>query len=199
MTSMMKERIKMNKLNNIENVFEGLEHGDLNKMIHDEIHIDEYKSKMGDDEDIIVTSFKVASLEAAEDLVNFIEKGYEWVLDADASSGELEDGSYVTFVESERSKKFVNNFLDLLKDLENLTDINSNQWRIRYQKIPGEFTADKEKLMKVIPLTIEDYQNFISNRTRELDQIKTAAGIDVNTKAPKNEFTESIRIAAGLR
>jgi len=189
----------MNKLNNIENVFEGLEHGDLNKMIHDEIHIDEYKSKMGDDEDIIVTSFKVASLEAAEDLVNFIEKGYEWVLDADASSGELEDGSYVTFVESERSKKFVNNFLDLLKDLENLTDINSNQWRIRYQKIPGEFTADKEKLMKVIPLTIEDYQNFISNRTRELDQIKTAAGIDVNTKAPKNEFTESIRIAAGLR
>jgi len=195
----MKERIKMNKLNNIENVFEGLEHGDLNKMIHDEIHIDEYKSKMGDDEDIIVTSFKVASLEAAEDLVNFIEKGYEWVLDADASSGELEDGSYVTFVESERSKKFVNNFLDLLKDLENLTDINSNQWRIRYQKIPGEFTADKEKLMKVIPLTIEDYQNFISNRTRELDQIKTAAGIDVNTKAPKNEFTESIRIAAGLR
>jgi len=195
----MKERIKMNKLNNIENVFEGLEHGDLNKMIHDEIHIDEYKSKMGDDEDIIVTSFKVASLEAAEDLVNFIEKGYEWVLDADASSGELEDGSYVTFVESERSKKFVNNFLDLLKDLENLTDINSNQWRIRYQKIPGEFTADKEKLMKVIPLTIEDYQNFISNRTRELDQIKTAAGIDVNTKAPKNEFTENIRIAAGLR
>jgi len=105
----------------------------------------------------------------------------------------------VTFVESERSKKFVNNFLDLLKDLENLTDINSNQWRIRYQKIPGEFTADKEKLMKVIPLTIEDYQNFISNRTRELDQIKTAAGIDVNTKAPKNEFTENIRIAAGLR
>lgn len=196
--STMKEKIKMNQ-HDIENVFEGLEHGDLNKMVHDEIHIDEYKSKMGDDEDIIVVSFKVASLEAAEDLVNFIEKGYEWVLDADASSGELEDGSYVTFVESERNKKFVGNLLDLLKDLENLTDIKFNQWRIKYQKVPGEFKADKDQLMEIIPLTIEDYQNFISNKTRELDQIKTAAGVDVNTKAPKNEFTESIRIAAGIR
>lgn len=194
--SMMKEKIKMNKLNNL---FEGLEHGDLNKMIHDEVHIDEYKSKMGDDEDIIVTSFKVKSLEAAEDLVNFIEKGYDWVLDADASSGELEDGSYVTFVESERNKKFIGNLLDLLKDLENLADIKFNQWRIKYQKVSGEFAADKEKLMEIIPLTIEDYQKFVSNKTRDLDQIKTAAGVDVNTKAPKNEFTESIRIAAGIR
>jgi len=192
----MKEKIKMNKLNNL---FEGLEHGDLNKMVHDEVHIDEYKSKMGDDEDIIVTSFKVKSLEAAEDLVNFIEKGYDWVLDADASSGELEDGSYVTFVESERNKKFIGNLLDLLKDLENLADIKFNQWRIKYQKVSGEFAADKEKLMEIVPLTIEDYQKFVSNKTRDLDQIKTAAGVDVSTKAPKNEFTESIRIAAGIR
>jgi len=192
----MKEKIKMNKLNNL---FEGLEHGDLNKMVHDEVHIDEYKSKMGDDEDIIVTSFKVKSLEAAEDLVNFIEKGYDWVLDADASSGELEDGSYVTFVESERNKKFIGNLLDLLKDLENLADIKFNQWRIKYQKVSGEFAADKEKLMEIVPLTIEDYQKFASNKTRDLDQIKTAAGVDVSTKAPKNEFTESIRIAAGIR
>jgi hypothetical protein len=180
-------------------ILEGLELGDFNRMIHDEVHIDEYKSKIGDDEDIIVTSFKVKSVEAAEDLVNFVEKGYDWVLDSDASSGELEDGSYVTFIETERNKKFVGNLLDLLKDLENLTDIKFNQWRIKYQKVPGEFAANEEKLMEIIPLTIEDYQNFISNKTRELDQIKTAAGVEVTTKAPKNEFTESIRIAAGLR
>gem|GEM_PF-2270254 len=196
---MTKERIKMNKLNNIDNVFEGLEHGDLNKMIHEEIHIDEYKSKMGDDEDIIVTSFKVGSLEAAEDLVNFIEKGYDWVLDADASSGELEDGSYVTFVESERNKKFIDNLISLLKDLENLTDIKLGQWRIKYHKVPGEYAADKDQLIDIIPLTINEYQKFVSDKTRDLDKIKTAAGVEVNTKAPKNEFTESIRIAAGIR
>ena len=33
------------------------------------------------------------------------EKGYEWVLDADVSSGEMDDGDYLVFVELERTKK----------------------------------------------------------------------------------------------
>ena len=67
---------------------ENLEEGDLKRLVHDELHIDEYKSKMGDDADVCVISFKVAGKEPAIDLVSFIEKGYDWVLDADGSSGE---------------------------------------------------------------------------------------------------------------
>ena len=68
---------------------------DLKDSIGDKIHVDEYKAKMGDDDEIIVISFKSNYKDQAIDLVNFLEKGYEWILDADVSSGELEDGSYV--------------------------------------------------------------------------------------------------------
>ena len=62
--------------------------GDLNRLVHNELHIDEYKSKMGTDEDVCVISFKVSGKEPGADLVSFIEKGYDFVLDADVSSGE---------------------------------------------------------------------------------------------------------------
>jgi hypothetical protein len=32
----------------------------------------------------------------------------------------------------------------------------------------------------------------------ELDKLKAVAGVKVDTKAPKNEYTESLRIAAGI-
>ena len=73
---------------------EGLEKGDLARLVHNELHIDEYKSKMGNDEDMVVVSFKVGGKDPAIDLVNFIEKGYDWVVDADTSAGEMEDGDY---------------------------------------------------------------------------------------------------------
>ena len=59
------------------NITEGLEANDLKRLVHNELHIDEFKSKMGRDEDVVVISFKVTGREPAEDLVNFIEKGYE--------------------------------------------------------------------------------------------------------------------------
>jgi len=67
---------------------ENLEMGDLARLVHNELHIDEYKSKMGTDADVCVISFKVAGKEPSADLVSFIEKGYDFVLDADVSSGE---------------------------------------------------------------------------------------------------------------
>jgi len=54
-------------------------------MMKPTIHVDEFASKLGDDDDIIVVSFFVRSLQAAKDLVTWFEKGYEWVLDADRS------------------------------------------------------------------------------------------------------------------
>ena len=39
---------------------ENLEMGDLTRLVHDELHIDEYKSKMGTDADVCVISFKFA-------------------------------------------------------------------------------------------------------------------------------------------
>ena len=54
---------------------EGLEQGDLDRLVHNKLHVDEFKSKMGSDADIIVLSFKVDGKEPARDLMNFIERG----------------------------------------------------------------------------------------------------------------------------
>ena len=47
--------------------------------------IDSYASKMGSDKDIVVLSLNVESLSPAKDLVRFLERGYDFVLDADSS------------------------------------------------------------------------------------------------------------------
>jgi hypothetical protein len=63
-------------------------------------------------------------------------------------------------------------------------------------------------LRKLIPGTAEEYQRKFGHKDkkseekgddRDLDDMRTAAGIKVKTKAPKNEYTESLRIAAGIR
>ena len=81
----------------------GLRIGDLKDCVDHIFEIDSFKSKMGDDKDIVTLSFSVNEANAADDLMNFIEKGYEFVLDADVTSGEQSDGTYKGFVELERN------------------------------------------------------------------------------------------------
>ena len=100
---------------------EGLEKNDLARLVHTEMHIDEFKSKLGRDEDVVVVSFKVAGKEPATDLVNFIEKGYDWVIDADVSSGEMDDGDYIVFIECERNSDIAKNIIIMMEDVINLT------------------------------------------------------------------------------
>ena len=181
----------------MRNLFEGLETGDLARLIHPELHVDEFKSKLGDDQDVVVLSFKVDSKEPANDLVAFIEKGYEWVLDADISSGEMDDGSYIVFVELDRSDSTPDNIMDLMDDLMSVTDQEISDWRVRYYKAHKETTLSLEALHDLIPLTPEDYEKAYGNT--ELDKLKAIAGVKVTTKAPKNDLTEWLRNVAGIR
>jgi len=112
---------------------EGLEQGDLKRLVHPELHIDEFKSKLGRDEDVCVVSFKIASKEPAADVVSFVEKGYEWVIDADVSSGEMDDGAYLVFVELDRDTKLPVHIIEMMEDLMNLTEQDLGEWRLRYQ------------------------------------------------------------------
>ena len=64
----------------------GLRLGDLKDNVDHIFEIDSFKSKMGTDADIVTLSFSVKEKHAADDLMNFIEKGYPFVLDADANT-----------------------------------------------------------------------------------------------------------------
>jgi hypothetical protein len=178
------------------NLAEGLEQGDLARLVHTELHVDEFKSKLGDDADVIVLSFKVDSKEPAADLVDFIEKGYEWVLDSDLSSGEMDDGSYIVFVELDRNADAADNIMGLMTDLMNVTEQKIEDWRVRYYKARAEKELSLESLKSMIPDSPEEYERKYGSK--EIDELKTAAGIDVDTKAPKNDFTENLRNLAGI-
>ena len=180
-------------------IYEGLEAGDLARLVHDELHIDEYKSKMGNDEDIIVVSFKVGGKDPATDLVNFIEKGYDWAIDADTSAGEMDDGDYVVFLEIERTPAAVEQILELLTDLQELTDNKLSAWRIKYHKKSEVHEATEDSLHRCIPTSPMDYIRLVGKDKDALNQLKAAAGIKIKDKAPDNDFTESIRVAAGIR
>jgi hypothetical protein len=185
------KEIKMFQLN------EGLEQGDLSRLVHTELHIDEFKSKLGRDEDVVVISFKVVGKEPAADLVSFIEKGYTWVIDADVSSGEMEDGDYIVFVEAERDKDIAKNIIEMMQDIMNLTEQELSDWRVRYYTSTKDHALDEESLTEIIPSNPEEYRRKFGNE--ELDSLKSAAGVEVTTKAPKNDYTESLRIASGIK
>ena len=178
-------------------LFEGLEGGDLARLVHPEIHIDEFKSKLGRDEDVVVISFKVTGKEPAADLVSFVEKGYPWVIDADISSGELDDGDYIVFVECDRDESVAENIYSLMDDLMNLTSQDIEEWNVQYQKLGVEHPLTLETLERIIPNSPAEYRRSYGHE--QIDKLKTAAGVKVNTKAPKNDFTESLRIAAGIK
>lgn len=185
--------------NNKPQLNENLEIGDLKRLVHPELHIDQYKSKMGDDADVCVVSFKVSGKEPSADLVAFIEKGYDYVLDADVSSGEKEGGDYLVFVEFDRSSELPEQIMQIMDDLMNLTEQSTDEWRVRYHKSTKDLDLTIESLSQVIPLSAKAYSAKYKEEQNELDSLKTAAGVEVDTVAPKNEFTESLRIAAGLR
>ena len=209
--------IKSKKTNKMQNnnqlhsnpLNENLEHGDLKRLVHTELHIDEYKSKMGDDADVCVVSFKVTGKEPSADMVSFIEKGYNWVLDADVSSGEKEGGDYLVFVELDRTPDLPEQIMQMMEDLMNLTSQEISDWRVRYYKSKEDHDLTEETLEAIIPLTPEAWtakyakdeepEEEPEDITQDLDAMKATAGVPVTTTAPVNDFTESLRVAAGLK
>ena len=175
---------------------EGLEQGDLKRLVHTEMHIDEFKSKLGRDEDVVVISLKVTGKEPAADIVNFVEKGYEWVIDADVSSGEMDDGDYIVFIECDRDPAVASNVMSLMNDLMNLTEQDITEWRVRYRSGRDHELTEKN-LQDMIPKTPQEYREQFGHQ--EIDKLKAAAGVKVTTKAPKNDSTENLRIAAGIK
>lgn len=176
---------------------ENLEQGDLKRLVHPKLHIDQYKSKMGDDQDICVVSVKIKGKEPANDLVSFIEKGYDSVLDADVSTGELEDGDYLVFIELDRNKELPEQIYSLVKEINNLTEQKIEEWTVLYHKDKTEEPLTIAVLERVIPTSPEEYEIKVGNT--EINSLKSAAGIPLDIKAPDNEYTESLRLAAGIK
>ena len=143
----------------------GLLKNDLAHMVDNIIEIDSYKSKMGNDSDIVTLAFSIHGNEPAKDLENFIEKGYPFVLDADVTSGEQSDGTYKVFVEIERTKDIPMQIIEIADGVSKLADLE--KMRFRYYKNFKSKDLDEENLSASIPVDKQSYEIAINETQYE--------------------------------
>lgn len=139
---------------------EGLRSEDLKNLIGDKIGIDSYKSKMGEDKDVCVISFTAKDRFPAVDLMEFIEKGYSFVLDSDVSSGENNNGEYFVFVEIQRTPRIYEQISDLLYGVKKLT--GNEEWKFNYHKLNRINEINEKNLKDSVPSTPQQYEQYIN-------------------------------------
>ena len=185
----------MHNNNSNNQLFESLGFKDLDGLLKPTIHVDEFSSKMGDDDDIIVISFFVRDAQAAKDLMMWFEKGYDFVLDADRSPGEIRPGRYLVYVELRRRSTAGGNVEQLLDDLNTLTEFeDSSAWTMHYRDQEIPFTRDS--FDATVPLTPRAYRERYE---KDLNEVRVAAGIPVVTTYDRQDRAlQTIQSAAGI-
>jgi len=145
------------------NISEALRPNDLKHLVKNVFDIDSHKSKIGNDRDICVLSFTVESKDPADDLERFFEMGYQFVMDAEATSGEMDDGKYRVFVEIERNKHIAEQIVELVDGLKKITGMEDV--RFRYHKEFKSVEATEENLSSKIPVDPNSYDQQVQEST----------------------------------
>jgi hypothetical protein len=174
-------------------LFEALQYRDMVGMVKPTVHIDEFASKMGDDEDVIVVSFFVRSEAAARDLVNWFEKGYDWVLDADRSPGEIRPGRYLVYVEMRRRSTAGERVEDLIDDLATLTEHEAGEWTMTYRD--QEVPFSRETFDRMVPRSPREYRE---QRESAMNEMRIRAGMDPRVLVELTPEIQTLRSAAGI-
>jgi len=144
----------------------------------------------------VVLSFYVKNSLAASDLVDWFETGYQFVVDADKSPGEISPNKYLVFVEIKRRSFLLKQMKELVNDLETLTEFTEEEWTVTYNA--EEYSLDDPILHDVLILTPLEYR-----KTHEvaLNELRVAANLPVvNIYEPKKNDPELnlIKRRAGL-
>ena len=149
-------------------VKEGLKAGGLDGVVSKRFSVDQFKSKMGEDRNIMVLAFTVDGMAPAKDLERFAESGYKEVLDADATPGTLADGKHRVFIEFARVEKVDQHIRKFLDDLKNLANIDI--FEFTYHKNVTPFEASAKNLADILPRTAIAYTQKINGMKLEETQ-----------------------------
>ena len=179
---------------------ESLDYMDMKDQVGDTITVDEYSAKMGKDKDIVTITFTTNSKLAAEDLVTWFERGYDFVLDASVSDGELEPGKWLVFVEMDRRSKVPNRIITLLDELETLTDLKLEDWKVDIEG--DECDADEDAIRERMILNPNEYKDEKGDNDEvndeELNEMRLRAGIDVKSVYTEDEYIKNLKAIAGM-
>lgn len=184
---------KTNKIKQSHQLFEGLGYKDLDGLLKPTIHIDEFASKMGDDDDIIVVSFFVRDDLAAKDLSSWFEKGYDFVLDADKSPGEIKPNRFLVFVEIRRRSNAGRNVEQLLDDLNTLTEFDKEDWIMHYKG--QEYPFSRETFDQLVPLSPKAYRK---DNESDLNEMRIAAGLKTKSVYEVSPDLKKLQAASGI-
>lgn len=152
---------------------ESLDYNDLKGQIDPTISVDEYSASMGDDDEIVTLAFTVKGQQASEDLVDWFERGYDYILDAEVSDGQISKGKYLVFVEMNRRTTVPEHIIELIEDMETLTALPLEDWVITIDK--KDYKAEIEQLKSVIILSPSKYRQ---THEEDLNEMRHRAGLD---------------------
>jgi hypothetical protein len=162
-------------------------------MLKPTVHIDEFASKMGTDDEIVVASFYVRDQQAAKDLMNWFERGYDFVLDADKSPGEIKPNRYLVYVELRRRSNVGDHINTLIDDLKTLTEYEPDDWVMHFKD-------------KYYPWSVEQFNKLVATNPREyrernegeLNEMRVAAGIQPKQIYEIDSTLSALQHAAGI-
>ena len=172
---------------------EGLDYKDLVGMMKPTIHIDEFSSKMGDDDEIVVASFFVRDRQAALDLVNWFEKGYDFILDADMSPGEIKPNRYLVYIEMKRRSTTGARLNEIVEDFNTLTEYAGNQWILHYNGKNYPWSTDTYN--QLVPDSPNEYR---ARKEVELNEMRSASGLEVKQIYKRTADIKQLQNAAGV-
>lgn len=179
-------------------LLEGLRTSDLKHCISELFNIDRYSSKMGEDQDVVVINFTARDKNSASDLMEFIEKGFPFILDADMSTGEEYNGKYQVFAEIQRTRNIGEQIELLMNGVSQLCDCFN--WQFQYQKENKKIEFSRENIIENVPLDSTSYQNKITeykqtDLTDFFDQGSVAVTLENdNTLTFQKPYAEPIKV-----
>jgi hypothetical protein len=175
---------------------EALDYLDMKDQVEPKITVDEYAAKMGKDSDIVTVTFTVHSKLAAKDLVSWLERGYDFILDASISDGELEPGDWLVFTEMDRRIAVPDRIIKILSDLETLTGLDLDDWIV---DIDGtEVGANEELIRDQMILNPNEYR-MEKEKDEKLDEVRQLAGLDPEkTPYVEDEYIKNLKALARI-
>lgn len=142
---------------------EGLEYEDLKGLVSNNISIDQYKPKIGEDEDTVVVAFTVTYENPAKDLSHFIETSNIDHLDVEVSSTPDEDGAFHVFIEFKRDLHLFEKIEALLHEVDQITSRDDGAWTYRAYHVKKEVDFNKENFDRDIIDSRVEYRKKYSN------------------------------------
>jgi hypothetical protein len=173
---------------------EGIKYKEMEGLVKPTLHIDKFESKMGSEDEICVLSFYVRNNSATTDLISWFEKGYDFILDADRSPGEVKPNRYLVYVELKRRTNVPDHIEELLTDLGSITEFeNLEDWQVTYQD--RTFVFNKEQIQKEMILSPKEYRDI---HEEELNEMRQQAGIPTKRIYENDAEMKAYKSLAGL-